>query len=111
MHSFFKKKILPLIVVVVAITRLQVEAGDVIVRVNGTDVHHFTTKEGTEATFPRKKSNKNQFVLAVFIFIKIVLLLFISSSPFAPLTIFANERFRSSSSSSFPCLFIDEAFL
>lgn len=25
---------------------LQVEAGDVIVRVNGTDVHHFTTKEG-----------------------------------------------------------------
>lgn len=25
---------------------LQVEAGDVIVRVNGTDVHQFTTKEG-----------------------------------------------------------------
>lgn len=25
----------------------QVEAGDIIVKVNGTDVHRFTTKEGT----------------------------------------------------------------
>lgn len=29
-----------------ALSVLQVEAGDVIVRVNGTDVHQFTTKEG-----------------------------------------------------------------
>lgn len=28
---------------------LQVEAGDIIVKVNGTDVHHFTTKEGNNS--------------------------------------------------------------
>lgn len=39
---------------------LQVEAGDIIVRVNGTDVHHFTTKEGNE------HENKNKIVLVLF---------------------------------------------
>lgn len=38
---------------------MQVEAGDVIVKVNGTDVHHFTTKEGILLNFLKQTKTIN----------------------------------------------------
>lgn len=40
-----------IVIIIFVVAHLQVEAGDVIVRVNGTDVHHFTTKEGMQRIY------------------------------------------------------------
>lgn len=45
-ESPFPNQIVNYLLMIPVIYYLQVEAGDVIVSVNGTDVHHFTTKEG-----------------------------------------------------------------
>lgn len=53
LNNFYLTEQFFMIIIFLFLFFLQVEAGDVILKINGTDVHRFSTKEGELFTFDK----------------------------------------------------------